>query len=256
MRNGIDLARRAMNPSGGFGLERRAAPSPSPTTGGATATATRITTPDERELGARAAVQGRMTNTRRPTPFQEFYARYGHLLRTVVKIWCPPEEIADVVSAVWARVYIHWPFHGVKNVEAYLTSAAKNEVKMFFRNRGAQKRPPPDGRIDINDGPSGANLDARLVTDDAELTGVIDTKRLKENFLELGDELSGDNGELLERFLERPSGISSAEFNKLKRSAKKHLKGIGDDVDPLKEGPSFVGHVAAKLRKKKGGDEE
>ena len=187
----------------------------------------------------------------RNTPFQEFFMRHAHLVARVVSAKCPKEEVADVAMKVWGHVQRKWPLDGVRNVEAYLTRCAQNQVKMFLRDREAQKRPPVGGAIALPDeAPSGANLDERFVIP-PELTGKIDGGRLTENFLELGEELSGDKGELMARFLEHPSGVSRQEFRKLAASATKNLKRLGEGIDPLKEGPSFVGHVAAKIRNKR-----
>lgn len=184
--------------------------------------------------------------------FAHFYLQHAALVAKVVAWKCPVAEREDVAAWVWARVKQKWPLHGVKNVEAYLTRIAQNEVKQFYRHRGAQKRPPPDGRVSLpEDDPSGTDLEPGLVKDPG-LASHVDKKRLRENFRELGEELSGTNGDLMERFLDDPSGVSPEEFRKLAASAKKNLKRLGGDVDRLKEGPSFVGHVANKLRRRKG----
>ncbi len=57
------------------------------------------------------------------------------------------------------------------------------------------------------------------------------------------------------RFLEGPSGVSDAERRKLVSKVKKKVDELGEDVDPLKEGPSFLGHIAKKIRGRKNDDD-
>lgn len=189
----------------------------------------------------------------RNSPFIQFYMDHISLVPRVVKKTCPEEEVEDITRRVWERVYKAWPLKGIDNYEAYLTRAAKNEVAMFLRERSAQKRPPPAGRRPLPDEqPSGADLDAAFIKN-PELSGNIDAKNLTENFKTLGEELSTDTSDIMKRFLERPSGVSDAEFRKLARKAEKKIKELGADIDSLKEGPSFLGHIANKIRGKKGG---
>ena len=55
----------------------------------------------------------------------------------------------------------------------------------------------------------------------------------------------------MDRFLEHPSQVSAAEFKKLAASARKNVKRLGGDIDPDKEGPSFLGHLAKKIKAEK-----
>jgi DNA-directed RNA polymerase specialized sigma24 family protein len=185
--------------------------------------------------------------TRHNTAFRDFYLRYAHLVRRVVAWKCPPEEIDDVVMQVWKRIQTKWPFAEVENIEAYLTRCAQNEVKMFLRDRSCQKRPPPKGRMSFpEDPPSGVDPHESLRTP-SEVSGNVDRERLRQNFLKIGEELSGDKSELMKRFLDDEKSVSPAETRKLVASAKKHIKRLGAGIDRLKEGPSFLGHIARKL---------
>jgi DNA-directed RNA polymerase specialized sigma24 family protein len=186
--------------------------------------------------------------------FAQFYRRYERLVWRNVAATCPKEEIQDVVGRVWLRVQAKWPFDAAENIEAYLTKAAQNEVKMLLRERSAQKRPPPKlARPLPEEQPSGAKLNRTFIVD-PELSGKIDAKNLTENFRTIAEELSGNTSDIMERFLEGPSGVSDAERRKLVSKVKKKVKELGEDVDPLKEGPSFLGHIAKKIRGSNNGE--
>lgn len=86
---------------------------------------------------------------------------------------------------------------------------------------------------------------------DPEVPTKIDSRNLTDNLRALGEELSGDTSDIMACCLEEPSGVSDEDFRRLARKAKKKVKEIGDDTGPLKEGPSFLGHIASKIRKTK-----
>src|SRR5688572_1400447 len=125
--------------------------------------------------GAAAALQTAMSkdNSEINQRFIAFYRRHRAFVMRVVAMKCPQDEIGDVAMRVWGRIHMKWPFPEIDNIEVYLTRAAQNEVKMFLRERDAQKRPSPKRARPLPDErPSGANLHDAFVTD-PDLTGQI-----------------------------------------------------------------------------------
>lgn len=192
-----------------------------------------------------------MRDSETNSAFQDFYMAKRALVTRVVAIDCPKEHVADVAMKVWGSVQKKWPLTGIRNVDAYLTTTAQNAVAQFLRDSNAQKRIPPKEQRPLPDEqPSGERLNPALIKD-PEITGKIDGKNLTANFRILAEELSGDTSDIMKRFLRDPKSVSSEQFQRLKRRAKKKVEELGEDIDPLKEGPSFLGHIAKKIRNSK-----
>lgn len=182
---------------------------------------------------------------------QALYLQYDPLVRRVIGKRCDKQDVDDVAASLWARLQKTWPLPEVDNVGAYLTTAAKNEVAMFFRERSAKKRPTSAARVKLpEDNPSGVTVDERFVSSPG-VAGQVDDDRLSDRFRALSEELSGTSGDIMRRFLDDPSSVSRPELGRCTAAARRKIKAVGRDVDPLKEGPSFLGHVVERIRKAK-----